>query len=439
MPRVALVEDDDVLRELVVTILSGRGYTVQAFATLTDARSALDAFAPDLLISDVDLPDGCGLDLVGGLRDQTGRRIPAIVLSGRNKEQDFARGFAAGAVDYLAKPFTREELLARCSVHLARSTVPSAPPASDGDLPEKDGLAFGRYRVERELGRGGYGRVYLARDAGRGDASVALKVLAPVATEQDEARLRFIRETYTLASLKNPHVAEIYEVGAAAGRTYFAMEYVKGSSLRGHIAEEGLLDEGEVRLVARGLLQALAAVDRAGLVHRDLKPENVMLRNGRLDQPVLIDFGLAKRPFDRGITAAEMLVGTAAYMPPEVILGREADRRSDLFALGLTLRYALVGADVFPELDGVDLLRAIARGPIPPPAAALSAAFGQFLSALTAVHPEQRPADAVSALAELDALAAPEARRGERPGASSRASDDTQPYEGIRDLNLKSP
>jgi CheY-like chemotaxis protein len=432
MPRVALVEDDDLLRELVVTILSGRGYSVEAFSTLTDARHALSALAPDLLISDVDLPDGCGLDLVGSLRDSTGRKIPAIILSVKKMEEDFARGFAAGAVDYLAKPFTREELLARCSVHLARNVAPTDPSAFDGELPQKDGLAFGRYRIERELGRGGYGQVFLARDTGRGDARIALKVLASTSGEHDEARLRFIRETYTLATLKHPRIAEIHEVGAASGRTYFAMEYVEGASLRGYVTNRGLLEEAEVRLVAQGLLEALAAVDRAGLVHRDIKPENVMLRNGRLDQPVLIDFGLAKRPFDRGITAAEMLVGTAAYMAPEVILGAEADRRSDIFALGLTLRYALAGADVFPNLDGIELLKAIARGPIPAPAAALTTTFGQFLSALTAVDPEQRPPDAASALERLDALGPAGRAQNDRLGVAGPPSDETQRYDRLQ-------
>src|SRR5580693_4415375 len=101
MARVALVEDDDLIRELVVEVLGGRGYSVQVFATLDEATRALVDVPPDLLITDVQLPDGSGLDLVGVLRDPTGQRVPAIVISGMRTERDFVRGFAAGAIDYL--------------------------------------------------------------------------------------------------------------------------------------------------------------------------------------------------------------------------------------------------------------------------------------------------------------------------------------------------
>src|SRR5438477_12957121 len=120
--RVAVVEDEDIVRCLLETILEDRGYEVRAFATITAATEGLRDSPPDLLIVDVRLPDGCGLDLVGSLRTDSGSRVPAIVLSGMREERDFVRGFAAGAVDYLAKPFVRDELLARCAVHLARSS-----------------------------------------------------------------------------------------------------------------------------------------------------------------------------------------------------------------------------------------------------------------------------------------------------------------------------
>ena len=128
-------------------------YEVECFSTLGEAMAALPLRPPDLLVADVALPDGCGLDLVGLLRAPDGSRVPAIVLSGRKAESDYVRGFAAGAADYLAKPFTSAELLARCQVHLARAAARSSPHEAT-ELPSRDGLAFGRYEVERELGRG---------------------------------------------------------------------------------------------------------------------------------------------------------------------------------------------------------------------------------------------------------------------------------------------
>ncbi len=391
------------MRALVTGILEDRGYLVAAYASFREASQALNADPPDLLITDVELPDGCGLDLLG-LRDAAGQKVPAIVLSSLNRERDFVRGFAAGAVDYLGKPFSRDELLARCAIHLARVAA-QATHEVHIDLPEKEGLAFGRYKIERELGRGGYGQVFLARDAQRGDARVALKVLSALSGDHEEAKLRFIRETYTLASLSDPRIAVVYDVGASQGRLYYAMEYVEGTPLAARIWSGGTLDEAQTCALARGLLGALVVIARANLVHRDLKPANVILKNDRLDAPVLVDFGLAKRPYDRSVTDPNMIVGTPGFVSPEVIRGGAVDQRSDLFSLGLTLRFALVGEEVFPALKGVELLTAMARGPIPPPEARLSPPFAAFLERLVEIDPEERLPNAEVALGILDTLA----------------------------------
>lgn len=402
--RIAVVEDDDSVRALIEGILLDRGYEVATFASIAAATKQLSTRPPDLLITDVELPDGCGLDLVGP-RGEDGRRLPTIIVSSLRRETDFVRGFAAGATDYLGKPFTRDELLARCAFHLARSSAHAAPPGDEPDLPTRNGLVYGRYEIVRSLGIGGFGRVYLAIDHGAKNARVALKVLAAQAGDQMEARLRFIRETYAAAGVHHARIAAVHDIGAEQGRIYYAMEFVPGGSLGRRVTEHGSLDERRVRLLARGLLEALEAVRGAGLVHRDLKPDNVMLRGGDPADPVLVDFGLAKRPFDRGVTDAGSLVGTAAYMAPETILGRTVDHRSDLFSLGLTLRFALSGEEVFSELNGVELLRAIAQGPIPPPRRPVSPIFGAFLRSLVAVSPDDRPESAGVALGFLDALA----------------------------------
>ena len=427
--RVAVVDDDHVVRELVRTILEERGYTVAAYGTIAEARDGLGCFPPDLLVVDVKLPDGCGLDLVGSVRSESGRKVAAIVLSGLRDESDFARGFAAGAVDYLAKPFVREEFLARCAVHLARTSVYEPSNELETALPERDGLAFGRYRIERELGRGGYGRVYLASDAERGGAPCALKVLAPLAGEQSDMRMRFIRETYALASVDDPHVVKVLDVGALQGRLYYAMELVPGESLWARTQRESSLDEEEARSVLRGLLRALASLERAGILHRDLKPDNILLRSGNPNEPVLVDFGLARRGVDRGITEPDVLIGTLAYLPPEVIRGRAPDRRSDLFSLGMSIRNALSGHEAFPHLQGIDLLNATARGPIPLPLLALSAGFRRLLGRLLEVDPEERFASAGDALAALEAIVEPPCHERAEQSRALRAAG-TMRYQG---------
>lgn len=402
--RVAVVEDDPDVRELVRDILVARGYDVAAFEDVGRARSGLQAFAPDLLILDVELPDGSGLELVGSVQGEDGKPVPSIVLSSLKSEADMVRGFVSGATDYLTKPFKKEELLARCSIHLARRGSEAEEPDETADLPMRDGLAFGRYRVERLLGRGGYGAVYLVRDAQRGGARAALKVLGLFVGEQLEARLRFVREGYAAGSVSSQRVAAVHDVGCEQGRQYYSMDYIEGPSLHAYVKQRGTLDEAEVRGLARGLLEGLQALERSGLVHRDLKPDNIILRGRRIDDPVLVDFGLAKRPCDRGVTRADVLVGTPAYLPPEVIDGAVADARSDLYQLGLVLRYALDGCDPFPSLDGLALMSAITRDALPPVGVFLDRGFAALLRRLTARDPELRPRSAEEALQELLAL-----------------------------------
>jgi CheY-like chemotaxis protein/predicted Ser/Thr protein kinase len=400
MSRIGVLEDDDEIRHLLVSLLEGRGHEVQAWETIADARAWMPGFGPELLVLDIDLPDGCGLD-VAHTRDPDGKLIPAIMLSSHGRETDIVRGFVAGAVDYVTKPFSSDELLARIAVRLAKASTPSAPASLPGlDLPERGGLVFGRYRVERLLGHGGYGEVFLARDAERGDARCALKVLAPLAGEQVEARLRFIRETYAASRLDHPRIAGVRDVGAAQGRLYYAMDYVQGPTLHQRVDEGDPLTDDELRALARGLLEGAAALERAGIVHRDIKPENIVLRGGRAGEPVLVDFGLAKLPFDRGVTHADFIMGTPAYLPPEVILGDAADHRADLYQVGLALRFALTRDVPFPAHGGLALLNTIARTPVPPVTNAPEW-LRALLDGLLAHGRDERPPSATDVLAGL--------------------------------------
>jgi CheY-like chemotaxis protein len=416
---IAVIEDDECMQALLVALLQARGWSVEPFDSVRDAAQALGAAPPDLMIVDVNLPDGCGLDLIGEVRDRTGRTVPAIVLSGLCEERDIARGFAAGAIDFMAKPFRREELLARCSIQLARAATPTAPaPApsacvatdrSGAPLPLVGGLAFGRYTVMRELGRGGQGCVLLAEDQAQGGALVALKVIQ-AGPEQDEAsRTRFVRETYALARVRHPGVVQIYDVGVFKDHLYYAMEYVPGVSLRDH-TEAAPLGADEAGAFARGMLEALAALSDADVIHRDLKPENIVLRDGRIDRPVIIDFGLARGSVDRAITSPEIIIGTPGYLAPEVIDGQDPTHQSDLFALGMTLRFALLCEEAYPHLSGVALLGAVARRQVTIPTC-LEPGVQLLLRGLLQLDPARRWATAQSALAALPELGRRSARQ----------------------------
>jgi CheY-like chemotaxis protein len=406
MARIAVVDDEELIRSLVSELLLTRGHEVTGFESCTQAYDALEKETPDLLVCDVRLPDGSGLDLVARLRaTHGGDELPVLMLSGLKSESDFLRGYAAGATDYLPKPFTPDELLAKCQVMLARTsgrqganlrTCPEHLPGGPG------GLAFGRYELQSVLGQGSYGVVYRAHDRLQ-DRGVALKVLSALPASQPECRLRFLRETYALSSIRSPHVAAIHDFGAAEGRLYYSMDLVAGTTVERQVKQRGFATDEQVIALLRGLALALDALDRNDILHRDLKPANVILRDGRWDQPVLIDFGLAKRPFDRGLTDAQMLIGTPGYMPPETIRGEAADHRSDLFALGLVARFAMTGVEVFPELSGLPLLQAISTRPVNVPRTGIPQ-LREVLRRLTAIERVRRTCSARHLLAELDAL-----------------------------------
>jgi len=205
------------------------------------------------------------------------------------------------------------------------------------------------YELERELGGGGMGVVFLARDAAL-DRRVAVKVIRPeLATAR--ATERFLREAKLLAQLKHPNIMPVHRAGEAAGFAYYVMDYCEGETLENRFARGPLSHEEAVR-VGREMMDGLDAVHRAGLIHRDIKPSNVFLVDRRA---VLGDFGLALAA-DVGTTAPtepQGFVGTPGYTPPEQGLGGAVTPRTDLYAVGMVLYEALTGRRwVVPEPGG---------------------------------------------------------------------------------------
>jgi CheY-like chemotaxis protein len=410
LPRIAVVDGDVSTRKNLVSMLEARGWAVQAYPSLRSATYALVPSPPDLLIAEVALPDGFGLNLVEIVRRRNGGAVPMIAVTATASEQDMLRCFAAGAADVMVKPLREAEVVARCRVHLARAADPELPSPETPDVPMIEGLAFGRYKIVRELGRGGFGIVYLAEDR-EAQRLVALKVSIPP-PDDGQAQARFVRETFVLSSVKSPHVVAVLDTGIVHGKLYYAMEYIPGPSLVRRVTERGALSENEARPVLRALLEALAATEEAGVLHRDVKPSNVILRDGELSKAVLIDFGLAKQWRDRALTNASgehSLIGTPAFMPPEVIGGADHDHRSDLWSLGVTMRYALAGDNLWPKLDGMQLFQAVATRPVPALEVQLSEGFKNLLESLWAYDPVARPPNARVALVALERICAEEA------------------------------
>ncbi|MCP4645931.1 MAG: protein kinase [bacterium] len=207
-----------------------------------------------------------------------------------------------------------------------------------------------RYQLQKELGRGGMGVVYLAKDT-QLDRSVALKFLGTLVDDSEEYRQRFVREARAAARINHPNIVGIYDISASVGRAYIAMEYVDGASLYKHIRQKGKLAPREAVTIVGQSCAALKAIHDAGIVHRDIKPDNILLDKRGLVK--LTDFGLAKAE-DARMTQAGVVLGTPSYMSPEQVKGMDADLRSDIYSVGLVLHECLTGKTVFREGNVLD-------------------------------------------------------------------------------------
>jgi serine/threonine protein kinase len=222
------------------------------------------------------------------------------------------------------------------------------------------------YRVESLVGRGGMGVVYRASDM-RLKRSVALKLVVPELSQDDEFRARFLEETELATSLEHPNVVPIYDAGEVDGQLYLAMRYVEGSDLKALLARDGPLEPARAVVIAAQIAAALDAAHEHGLVHRDVKPSNVLLDAN--EHVYLTDFGLARRLGDESSGDAGQSLGTPAYASPEQAAGGDVDGRADVYGLGCLLYECLAGTVPFPRTSELAVLFAHLHE-TPPPIAA---------------------------------------------------------------------
>jgi len=263
------------------------------------------------------------------------------------------------------------------------------------------------YELDREIGRGGFGIVYRAKDR-RLKRIVAIKILPPELAFRSEIKTRFLREAETAAQLSHPNIVPIYSVDEAEGIVYFVMAYVSGDNLAKRLHDKGVLPVEETRRILRDVADALAYAHERGVVHRDIKPDNILLddENGR---PMVTDFGIARAVSDGGdsrLTATGMAIGTPAYMSPEQAAGeRDIDGRSDLYSLGILGYQMLVGEPPFmASSTPAILVKHISERPVPieQRRADVPVDLGRAIMIMLEKDPANRFPDASALVAALD-------------------------------------
>jgi len=238
------------------------------------------------------------------------------------------------------------------------------PPADATTVLPGPGSSIGPYRITDQLGEGGMGVVYRAEDSLL-NRTVALKILPPHLFRSPEYLERFRIEAQAQARLQSPNVVTLYTMVEDRAGLVLVMEYVEGETLEQRIAERGALPAEEALRIFEQVLLGVEQAHRLGIVHRDLKPGNVFLTRGG---PVkIMDFGVAKLTDRKEFTTAGSRIGTLLYISPEQVEGLEADARSDIYTLGVSLYQALTGRLPFTHETEFALMRAHLEEPPPPP------------------------------------------------------------------------
>jgi len=287
-----------------------------------------------------------------------------------------------------------------------------------------------RYRVTRRLARGGMATVYVAQDE-RLERPVALKVMHPHLAESDAFVERFHREARAAARIVHPGVVSVFDQGVVSGQGFLVMELIDGTNLRALLNAQGAFTIPQALRYTTDILEALRAAHRMGVIHRDIKPENILVPT---DGPAKVaDFGLARAVSEGSTSATGNMLGTVAYIAPEIALTTEANARSDLYSVGIMLYEMLTGAVPWADESPLQIASHHVSEDVPSPSATLPwipREIDDLIAALTARNPANRCADASDAL-DLVARAAASIpsdianRRAEVAHEDSRSGSET--------------
>jgi len=378
--RVLVADDDPAMARALERWLRSWGYEPDIAPNGAEAWKQLKrGDAPRIAILDWDMPGLSGLEVCRLLRSTPdGAAVYVLMLTARQEKNDVVAALESGADDFLSKPFHARELQLRLakgvrdSVHHSRSIGPAlaSPPPTGTTL-------GGKYRLEKQIAKGGMGSVWLGVHLSLG-VNIAIKFMdAQLAETADYAS--FEREARAAAQLRSEHTVRVYDHGIDhTGLPYLVMEYLAGESLWSRLDVKGALSPDEVVACVDQMARALGEAHSRGIIHRDIKPENILLLEDT-DRPhgfsaKLIDFGLANPSAGRGRPEAAPTAGTPSYMSPEYLQGQVGPTAAlDLWSLAATTFVAMTGAVPFDGASLADIYRLVCKGDLPVPSRVWSA------------------------------------------------------------------
>ena len=358
--KILLADGDAPARSLLALRLENEGYLVRSVG---DGRAALEEIKsdrPDLVLTESVLPGLDGFALLDALKREGLADVPVLILSSRADAASVNKGLLMGAADYLGKPVNLEVLLTKMervlSQDVAMATARARLSLADlgtGPLGElasptvrysdlRPGLRISnRFEVQDELGEGGMGKVFKAKDT-KLEETIVIKVLKDSLVSDSNRVDSFKREIRIARRIAHPGIVRTYDFFEAGPLHFVTMEYLEGYNLRQELKRRGPFPVARALRVALEVLEALEAAHALGVVHRDIKPHNVLLlANGHIK---VLDFGIAQalEP-DSKDGGTRSIVGTPEYMSPEQLVGDRVDARTDLYSTGVLLYELLTG------------------------------------------------------------------------------------------------